>query len=196
MVTPNTSATGGYLKPSASPAPIEDDALQDFLQAMIVGITGMAAESVRPRWQPEPPNLKEYGDNWAGIGVVVRHPESFAAIDHDPDEQGADVLRRSEVLEVLTSFYGPNAERNAGLLKDGLQIEQNRAVLREAGMALVDTGDPVEAPSLVKERWLRRIDLRMSIRRGIVRVYPILNLLSAEGTIDAEKVQVDFEVNP
>lgn len=190
----NTSATGGYLRPAASPAPLQDDALQDFLQELVVGVTGMDPKSVIPRWQPEPPNLKTQGTDWAAIGLMTSRPDMYAAVMHLDDGQGADQLQRHEVMEILTSFYGPNSERNAALLKDGLQIGQNREVLVANGMGLVSTGDPIAVPSLVKDRWLKRMDMPLTIKREILRVYPVENILIGRAYLDTEVIQEVLDV--
>lgn len=53
-MTMNNSATGGYLSPLDIPEPEEDTALEDVLQRWLVGITRLAGERIRPRWQPTP----------------------------------------------------------------------------------------------------------------------------------------------
>lgn len=86
-------------------------------------------------------------------------------------------------MNILCSFYGPDADTYAALFRDGLYIGQNREPLQLAGMNMVDTGDIVTAAILTKGRWLHRFDLRWTVRRIIVRNYPILDVLSAVGTL-------------
>jgi hypothetical protein len=100
---------------------------------------------------------------------------------------GADEMQRHEFVELLCSFYGPDADTYCGLFRDGIQVAQNREVLQLAAMGVVGTGDPLPVPSLVKDQWLYRVDLPLTIKRQIRRNYPILNLLSAEGTIEAQR---------
>lgn len=190
----NTSATGGYLAPAGSPAPLEGTSFQDFLQALVVGITGLPGNKVFPRWQQEPPNLPPISADWAAIGITRTVRDFNANIVHDPSGNGADELQRNESVEILTSFYGPNADSFCDILSDGLQIDQNREVLFLNAMGLVATGDSITVPSIVKERWQYRVDLPMTIRRQVRRSYPILSLLSASGTIDNERDEVQFSV--
>lgn len=174
---PNTSATGGALSPTGFPAVLEGQALVDFLQEWAVGIVGMPGSAVRPRWQPEPPNIPD--GNWAAFGIQRREKDTFAYVGHSSAGQGSDELRRHEVLHCLVSFYGPDAELNAELLSDGMQVPQNLEKLTGASMGLVSCGDPVLAPELVKETWLQRVDLPFAIKRQVVRNYAVLNILSA-----------------
>lgn len=69
---------------------------------------------------------------------------------------------------------------------DGLFVAQNRDALTANGMGVYDMGKPRNIPDFLNERWYPRVDLTIAIRRCVTRIYPILNLLSAEGTIYGE----------
>lgn len=172
----NDSSTGGYL--SSTSVVLDDDGLDDFFQAVAVGVTGMAGAFVRPRYQKEPPVLPNVGTTWCSIGVTDREKDTYGAVIHDPDV--GDILQRHETLKVLASFYGPSAGGMAEVLSDGLQIAQNREVLQLAQMGLRETGQPVRVPELIKEQWLNRVDIPIFVRRAVTRTYPILNLLSVQ----------------
>lgn len=187
----NTSATGGYLPPdpSPSPVPLEDAALVAFLQAIFVGLTGLAGSSVIPRWQQTPPNQPAIGGNWMAFGIMNRKADTFAYEIHAPalnSGDGLDYLARNEELEILCSFYGTAADSNAALVRDGFQVGQNREALLLAGMALIDCGDILSVPAIMNSQWSYRVDMPVRIRRAIVRTYPILNLLSSAGSIKTE----------
>ncbi len=180
------SATGGYLIPSGTP-PLEGQALLDFLQGVIVGITGLDGTMVRPVWQSEPPNMPDAGTAWCAFRITTRPSDTFPVVKHNADGQGVDALQRHEELHVLCSFYdlgsGAVADAHAAQLRDGLSIAQNREVLTLNNMGLAKTGDLVAVPVIVKTRWLYRVDLEVVIRRQIDRLYPVLNLTSAQGSV-------------
>jgi hypothetical protein len=177
------SSTGGYLTPSSS-APTDDDALVDLLQTVIVGITGLSGMLVRPRWQPEPANLPDYGTNWASLGITERRSNAYPFVEHESPGNGTDTLVNNETFKLETSFYGPLASTNATYLRDGLAIAQNREQLYLAGISLlVVPTDIIALPSLLKERWLFRVDMPVWFVREIRRTYPVLNLLSAAGVV-------------
>jgi hypothetical protein len=90
-------------------------------------------------------------------------------------------------LEILTSFYGPDADTYASLLRDGIQVPQNLEILLLNAMGLIETGDLKTVPELVKERWLRRVDLSVKIRRQIIRQYAIDDMATAGVTINNEQ---------
>jgi hypothetical protein len=69
------------------------------------------------------------------------------------------------------------------LLRDGLQIPQNREVLTLGNMNLVKTGEILAVPVVVKTRWLGRVDMEVILRRRIARTWSVLNILSAQGAI-------------
>ena len=193
---PNTSATGGYLAPVGA-VPADDLDLDVLLQGAVAGITGLPGAMVRPRWQPVTPRQPEPTENWCAIGVVDEQPENTPSIEHDPTGSGADVLTRHPVFEVLASFYGPAAGHYAGALRDGLYIAQNREPLRAAGVALVSVGNAISAPDLLNQQWVRRKDVRITLRRVTVRTYPVLNVLSAEVLgHTAGGPELDIHINP
>lgn len=189
------SATGGYLLPNPSPPPpLEDDALDDFIQGFVVGITGLAGALVRPRWQVEPPNLPDETVSWAAVGIIRREGDTYSAEQHIPDGNGSTNLIRHETLDVLATFYGPNAQANGALLRDGLGLAQNREQLFLNGMGLVSIGQLMKGPELIKSKWYPKADLPLAIRRVILRNYPILNLESAGITLETEAVTTPITV--
>lgn len=181
---PNTSATGGYLTPVVgSDVPLYDNELQDFLHGLVVGVTGMDGEVVRPRWQQEPPNLPEATVNWVAIGEVDFEQDTYAAF-----VQGEEVttLRRHEVVQVVASFYGPNSGGFAGLFCDGLQVAQNREVMVANGYGFANTGVIAQAPALINQVWWRKYDVPFWIKRQLLRQYAVLPLLEAVLDVQTE----------
>ena len=191
---PNTSASGGYLAPlDAAGVPPEDTAFEDQLSALVVGVVGLAAQMVRPRWQPIPPKQPEAGVNWCAIGITgVDQDANAAIVHHSVSGVGYDEMQRHELVSILASFYGPSAYGNAALFRDGLSIDQNLAVIRSQGMGFYDVGAVVSLPALQNQIWVRRVDLPFRVKRAVIRTFPVLDITSAGGTIqtDAPHVQI------
>lgn len=186
------SSTGGPLLPKdGSPEPLEDDALDDFIQAFVVGIVGMDGQWVRPRWQPEPPNLPPKTQDWAAVGVVQRTGDTYAVEEHADDH--LSYVIRHETLDISVSFYGPRCQALAALLRDGLGLAQNREPLFLAGMGLVSVGELERNPELVKNTWLPRVDLPFAIRRIIVRSYDIRDLDALDMELSTEALTVSYD---
>jgi hypothetical protein len=182
----NTSATGGYLLPAPSPAPLEGQALLDFVQAWVVGITNLPGDLVRPYWQSEPPNVPTAGTAWCAFRVTTRPSDEYPFVGF---QSGSDTyeMQRHETLDVLASFYdlgsGGLADQLAAQLRDGAMVAQNREPLTAAGMGLTRTGTPTAVPVLLKQRWQYRVDLEVVLRREIQRSYPVETLESVAGDL-------------
>jgi hypothetical protein len=168
----NNSSTGGYLTPTAS-SDQEDADLAAILQGAVVGITGLAGQFVRPRWQGLPPQQPPLATDWAAIGVMQAEPTDYTYFDGD------GYLDRQERLTVMTSFYGPNAGRYGTLLRDGLYVPQNLEQLYLSGIKLYEAGALVTVPELVGDTWLMRRDLTVVLMRDVERHYDIEAILSA-----------------
>lgn len=185
-LAPNTSATGGYLTPNASPAPLEGQALLNFIHDWMCGICGLPGNMMRPRWQPEPPNIPQDGTDWAAFGITGKASDTFAAELHFGTGLGYNEVRRHEVISVIVSFYGPNADNYCHTLREGMQVAQNREVLGLNNFGLVASGDVVTMPEMIKDKWLYRVDLTFQLRRQIVRDYGVENLASGQASVDNE----------
>lgn len=197
---PNTSATGGYLAPSATPAPLEGLALLGFLHDWVVGITGLDTNLVLPRWQPEPPNIPTAGIAWCAVGVTSRKSDTYPTVIHKPTPTGGeDDLQRHEDLDALCSFYDlgstGQADYYAAVMRDGAIIPQNREALFLAGWGYVEATELLAVPSLTKQRWLYRVDVTFRLRRIIQRSYPVLDVLTEVGTITTDVPSITQRVN-
>lgn len=181
----NDSSTGGFIPPASSPAPLADDALDALLQQLVVGVTGLPGNMVRPRWQQVVPKQPDPSTNWCAIGVTNISPDDYPSQIHSGTGNGSDTQTDHESITVTASFYGPNAMANAKQLRSGLYVTQNRDTLAAADLNLQEAKQLVQAPDLVNEQWIRRWDLTIVLRRQSVYAYPILNIVSS-GPLDIE----------
>jgi hypothetical protein len=175
---------------------MDGQSLEDYLQQFVAGVSYLDGTLVRPRWQEEPPNLPAFDDVpcWCAVGIVRRRPIGvYAAVVHYGDNDGYSDMQRHEDLDVLCSFYGAGADEFATNLHNGLMLWQNTSILRMSGLAFVEIGEGVRAPELIKEKWLNRIDKWLMLRRVVQRYYPVLNILSIQGTVNAETYQTSWQ---
>lgn len=169
-----SSQNAGYLVPASEP--VNDDAYEDIVQSAIVGITGLPGSSVRPRWQVNPPNLPNIESDWCAFGQQNQTPEQFVWEGHDPTGaagEGINVVEKDVEQEWLCSFYGPNCRAVAERFRTGLAVGQNRAALITQGVMVVGCGDLVSVPALLQQRWSKRVDTRLTLRRRLRFTFPI-----------------------
>lgn len=177
----NNSASGGYVQPIQTQPLPKQLTLNQFIQTVLVGVSALPGESIRPKWQVAPAKQPDLGTNWAAFGVNIVNSDIYSFVGMNKD--GADISQRQEGLEVGCSFYGPDALEIASLVRDGFQIQQNLEALRAANMGFVECGPMMHLPELVNERFINRIEMGVFLRRQVQRVYPILSILSASGAI-------------
>jgi hypothetical protein len=183
---PNDSSTGGFLAATSVNGDLNDDALIDFLQSIVVGITGLPGAMVRPRWQAEPPNIPDPGVNWAAIGPDDSRPRDSYSYQKKVDAETTIVVR-NRMIPILCSFYGPNAEANAELLAMGFEVPQNRETIQLQGFNLVGgAGSTVIAPALIKTQWYPKADLPFTLRQQQKYTYSVLDLVAAQATMDVQ----------
>jgi len=181
----NTSATGGYLAPAPGPRTLTQ--VEDVLHDVVAGITGLSGKLVRPRWQETPPQQPKREVTWCAIGITDDQDAPGAPeVQHDGGSGGTDTVVTRALLVVTASFYGPQGMDLAWRLRDGLKVEQNRAGLRAAGLALYEIGRLRYVPELVNKAWVPRVDLELSVWSESRRTYPVLNILCGPATIETE----------
>lgn len=190
----NDSSTGGYLAPAVDAPPAEGDALDNLVHDLIAGITALAPDLVRPRWQPKVPKQPEPSVNWCAFGLQEQEPDAGPAIQHDGTGDGHDTYIRHQDIDVMCTFYGPLAKGYAQRLADGLAIPQNREQLQLQDMAFVGVGPIRAAPDLVNQQWVRRYDMTVTLRRKITRTYAVLSLKSAAVSVNDEHGTASIQV--
>lgn len=178
------SSTGGYLTPSDASPPLEDAALESVMQKLIVGISGLPGNMVRPRWQPTVPKQPEANENWCAFGITEREALDYPALKHDP--AGFDVYTQHFEIRLLATFYGPKGAQYASQLHDGLYVPQNAEQLKKDDIGVVEAGSILSVPEFVNQQWIRRYDMHIVLRRKVTRIYSILNIESAGVTVHAD----------
>lgn len=171
---------------------LDDDDLFNFFHDFIAGLTGLAGNLVLPRWQPEPPNIPATAPNFAAFGVTTYKADTYAA--DVLKAAGTFEIHRHETIELLVSFFGLNCGALGRIFRDGIQVEQNRDVLSMNNFGLLECNDVVMAPTLFKERWLRRADVAFSVRRQVVRGFPVQPLVGAIISVNNEKYSETINV--
>lgn len=182
-----SSMAVGFLAPVSWP--IYDDPLDDFLHVFFTALSTLPGQLVRPRWQPEPPNLPNFATNWLAWGITDVEEDRFA---HQEEVAAAgplpDLLKvsRDELLNALLSFYGPKAGQLAKQVSASAQLGQNRAYLRAQNMTIVEVLGHFRVPALLKEKWVPRVDMRIVFRRRATFSYQVKTLENFQAGLDNE----------
>lgn len=173
--------TPGYLLPQSTLPLPKNLNLTQFIQTVLVGVSGLPGTLVRPKWQTEPPKQPDIEVDWMAFGIEIATPDAngYLAVNID----GSSDSQRHEDLEVSCDIYGPQALAIAGIIRDGFQVPQNRDALFVANMGFVNVSGARRIPDLVNERFINRRVMSVFLRREIQRTYAIPTLLSANGTI-------------
>lgn len=181
----NNTSTGGYLHPHPQPPALQTAppnlTFVQFIQSVLVGLSGFDGTLVRPEWQKQPPKQPDIDTNWLAFGLGEAAPDHNAYVDFDANNN--PILQRNELIPIQVSVYGPAAYDNIGMIRDGFQLTQNLQALRTAKVGFAYDTPAKHVPDFFNERWYERWITEFYVRRQIQRSYPILNFVSASGTI-------------
>lgn len=184
----NNTATGGFLLPHPQPPTLDTTpaglTFIQFIQQLLVALSGFDGKLVRPQWQQQPPKAPDVDVNWLAFGLGSATPDNnaYVAIEKDSDTD-VPTVQRNELIPVIVSVYGPAAYDNIGLIRDGFQLTQNLSSLRQANVGFGYDTPAQHIPDFFNERWFDRWRCEFFLRRQIQRTYPLLSFLSATGTV-------------
>ncbi len=156
------------------------------MQQLVAGITGIDESLVVPRWQDEPVVMPPtaYVENgqpgvnaWAAVGVTRTDPLGYSYnAEINPGAAASRGYQRTqdwEDITVLCSFYGPRADYYALIIREGLiGCAQNRECLQILNFGFQRTSGRANVPTLIKGRWLNRIDITLYFNRQIMLSAP------------------------
>lgn len=167
--------------------------LNQFLQTVMVGVSGLPGNLVRPSWQVEPPKQPSIETNWLALGVELQQPDAQAYVSVNNADRVT--TQRHQGIEIKLSIYGPRCQELYDEIADAFQIPQNRIALFQANMGFTEISAGRHIPDLVNQRWVDRVECSVFLRREIQRTYPVLTFVSASGTIYVPDVSPDYELN-
>ncbi len=180
MSNGNTSATGGYLDETRHMTFVE---LENLWHHALAGVTNTPNDLVRPTEQDNPPPTPGRMVNWIAFHIAVEYPVDLPLVSHVSSGDGYDNVIDYITERVIVTTIGPDAYDIADTLRRAFHVEQNRAYLRKAGIAITGTGAPARAPVLQNEEWMKKAQVIIYSTREAVGTYQVLNLLESAGAI-------------
>lgn len=187
------SSTGGYLPPNNLPD--ADKLLHRVLHGYVVGVTGLMAGNVRPRWQKNPPEIPASNVDWCAFGITEisgGHPYQVQ-VNVGGEETKANLIR-DELITCQASFYGENSGLYSERLVLGSSIAQNREALYLQGFSVISATTILRSAELVNDVWLDRQDIEIVFGRRVVVEYNVLHFLGAAGTLETETAVESWNV--
>jgi hypothetical protein len=106
------------------------------------------------------------------------------------------VTMYQKTWEIFLSFYGPNSNTNARIVKSSLLLDWVRQTLSPSSLYLV-TGLPnvVRVPELVNQQWQERSDFKFYLNEGITETITVPSIASIEIIGQVSTGQI-FDVAP
>jgi hypothetical protein len=187
-----------YLQPKTTNPFPDGLTLTQFLQMVLVGISGLPGANVRPKWQVQQPTNPPVDVNWIGFGVDISSPDANAYFASDATDPLKSNMQRHVGIELGCSIYGPDALETYDILVDGFQVPQNRYALFDNDMGFVEVLPGRKVPELINELWYNRVETSIILRRERERSYGVPRILSASGVIytDFKDYSLDWTVSP
>ncbi len=170
----NSTTESGWLTPLNSEA-VYDDALVEQLQQWVSGITGLPAASVIAAGPVKTSSAFTAVENGCAIAVSTLSSTGAPVIQNQ--EEGNAELWRYELIECDITFYGPEGQRYATRLRDGLTISQNIDELNRFDISAENCGDITSSFETTDNISLRINQLRVRLNRKTVRLYGIKSLV-------------------
>ena len=193
MADSANSAIAGYIR--ENPGAISRAELESVVRGMLVGLTGLAEELVRPLYRHEPAEDPPPPVNWCAFDIRGENGRNFPEVRHISSGDGHDKVISQDDKEIYLRFWGPQADDLAGLVRRGLHIEQNRFPMRQAGIAVRSVGAETPTAELEGGKWLRRVELSIRVTLESIGVYDVFNLVRAVGSIVAGDGNTEFDTN-
>lgn len=183
---------------------LSDNALEDFIQAWLVSITGLTplpdpiGGIVRPAYQPDPPPLPPLGTTWLAFNIKRSKLQWDSIIRHSGAAEGSDsftAVAKQEDLTLTLTFLGPLANGMAYRFALGASVNANLMYLRQANFAFVSATDPVNVSTKLKAKFQRRVDVEVALRRTVQFSYAVQDLAAVSGVLLSDVPPVTLTIS-
>lgn len=157
-----------------------------FMHSVLVGVTALPREMVRPAFQRTPFKMPDYDVNWLAYNLT-----NFTAEKGSGYLKGA-LLERHESFECVCYFYGAAAVDYAIVTRDAFELPQNRKALLDNGIGYDGASAIVRVPELVNSQYYEQVNMTLYFSRQVKRRYYVLDFKSGEGKLHANRAETTF----
>jgi hypothetical protein len=118
----------------------------------------------------------------AAFLVTITDGQLIITASTQPAPSAYDLLYQNEVFDIDCSAYGPRCDAIYAAIWNNSRIGQNREALQlnQIGLVRIDRPTPLNEQLPDSNRWIRRVDFRVRLRRAVTLTYPVEDIASAE----------------
>ena len=139
------TSTGVYL-----PEPVSDSRLDAAFHGLLVGVTLLPGELVRPAFQDTKPVVPNNNVNWIAYNIEDSEP------DDNPQIQ-VGVYTRNSALKLSVFAYGPLSPEYLRAVVNGMTIKQNLEALMSQGLVYKKLDSSLtQMNELFNNQWYKR----------------------------------------
>lgn len=189
MAIVSDSSQVGYLQPIAEE--LNDLQLEDLLQDVLVNLSALDSEFVRPAYQETPPPIPNPSTNWLAFHVTSQQTNKTNETRYINDTAVKGFYQK---FTVAISCYGNKAQFYANNIIDSLQLHQNRDVLTDNKIVFHGSTDTINATEIIANKWFRRVDFNIDFERVYEKTYGVKCLTDLNGIIQYADSQDPFLV--
>lgn len=177
-----------YLKPDVTEITIEQ--VEQVIHDLILGLTDIPGDLIRPVWQEEQPQQPTILTNWCAFGFTEFRNQWLPIKDYSSGTQ----MTMMEFFTCALWMYGPQAVNNCALIRDSLFISRNREALLAVGTKFIDTSAIRRIPELINTKMYERAYMEIELVRGVYRNYNIQEITGGSVALQTATSTRSFDI--
>jgi len=166
--------------------------LEDNFRLWLVDVTGEEAI-----WENQnaPRGALDFENGYYGLFTSDFGKEGQDAYSLSSDEDGDTEIKGDRSFIIDVNYYGVNAFQKCINIQDFSESFSALNKLREFGIVLYDTADPMPLPTVLGSRFEERALIRLNLRVGHVRKENTgyFNKLKINGSVNSQDLHIETE---
>lgn len=152
--------------------------LEDYISSLVVNLTGITSDLVRPAFQRRPAPMPEQGVNWCSFYLAESNTEGMwrgpALVRKGKDFKIPD----RQIVTFQFFFYGDDCFELCSKFYSGLQIRENWDYLTLKNISILKWDDMLIVPRKYNEVYVYRADIKvyLSVAYNRTVIMPYFNV--------------------